>query len=61
MHPRWLAVPAVACLIIGVVVFLIRRHRSWVKVVATLARICVLPVGLVVTDSRGGPALSMSV
>ncbi|ALI25148.1 hypothetical protein XA26_12960 [Mycolicibacterium fortuitum] len=41
--------------------FLIRRHRSWVKIVATLAMVCVLPVGLVVTDSRGGPAVSMSV
>jgi len=61
MHPAVVGCSGRRVLIIGVVVFLIRRHRSWVKIVATLAMVCVLPVGLVVTDSHGGPALSMSV
>lgn len=46
MHPAVVGCSGRRVLIIGVVVFLIRRHRSWVKIVVTLARICVLPVGL---------------
>ncbi|OLT95486.1 hypothetical protein BKG60_16795 [Mycobacterium syngnathidarum] len=43
-----LAIPAVLCLIIGLVLFLTGQRRIWVKAVVTLAGICVLLVALVV-------------
>ncbi|OMC41701.1 hypothetical protein A5740_21600 [Mycobacterium sp. GA-1841] len=44
----YLAILAVLCLFIGLVLFLTSQRRIWVKTVVTLAGICVLLVALVV-------------
>ncbi|OFB35883.1 hypothetical protein BA059_27470 [Mycolicibacterium sp. (ex Dasyatis americana)] len=44
----WLAIPAVLCLIIGVVLFVTGQRTTWVKLAVTVGGLCVLLVALVV-------------